>query len=155
MTAVRRRCHTDEFCCFTDMNCLRDTTGTKHLDERRRSMRKAASFSRWSLLMGVACGLAMLTAANCAARAESIDIMISGPGFSFDLGAFQTGVPTPQNFGSVDTSAGSPLNSTLVADGSAYQISAIGETSDVTVQSPTWHPLCLDGPGFRFDRRVP
>src|SRR5271157_1676351 len=25
----------------------------------------------------------------------------------------------------------------------------------VTVQSPTWHPLCLDGPGFRFDRRVP
>ena len=118
-------------------------------------MRKAASFSRWSLLMGVACGLAMLTAANCAARAESIDIMISGPGFSFDLGAFQTGVPTPQNFGSVDTSAGSPLNSTLVADGSAYQISAIGGTSDVTVQSPTWHPLCLDGPGFRFDRRVP
>src|SRR5271157_4413670 len=130
MTAVRGRCHRDEFCCFTDMNCLRDTTGTKHLDERRRSMRKAASFSRWSLLMGVACGLALFAYADRAARAESIDIMISGPGFSFDLGAFQIGVPTTQNFGSVDTSAASLLNSTLVGVNSAYQFSAIGGTSD-------------------------
>ncbi len=96
----------------------------------RKGMRKAASFSRWSLLMGVACGLAMLPVANRAARAESIDITVSGPGFSFDLTAFQIGVPTPQNFGSVDTSAGSPLNTILRADGSAYQFSAIGGNSN-------------------------
>src|SRR5271157_70033 len=112
------------------MICVGNGTGTKHLDERRRKMRKVVSFSRWGFLMGVACGLAMLPVANRAAHAESIDIMISGPGFSFDLSAFQTGVPTPLNFGSVDTSAASLLNSTLVADGSAYQISAIGGTSN-------------------------
>ena len=40
----------------------------------RKGMRKAASFSRWSLLLGVACGLAMLPVANRAARAEAIDV---------------------------------------------------------------------------------
>ena len=28
-------------------------------------------------------------------------------------------------------------------------------TDFVIVQPPAWHPLCLGGPGFRFDRRVP
>src|SRR5271157_3169575 len=129
MTAVKGRCHTDEFCCFTDMNCLRDTTGTKHLDKRRRSMRKAASFSRWSLLMGVACGLAMLTAANCAARAESITITVMVPGHPSI--AVMTIPPPPlnptQSFGTANLNM---LNTALNIDGSAYQFTALGGNSN-------------------------
>ena len=57
---------------------------------------------------------------------ESIDITISGPGFSFDLDAFQTGIPTSQNYGTVDTTS---LNSLLATDGSAYQFCRLAEAA--------------------------
>jgi hypothetical protein len=91
----------------------------------KKGMSKAASFSRWSLLMGVACGLAMLPAANRAARGESIDITIVANG---------TPIPVPpptgassQTFGTTDLTL---LNAELVAAGSAYQFQGLDGSSN-------------------------
>ncbi len=89
-------------------------------------MRKVVSFSRWGFLMGVACGLAMLPVANRAARAESIDIVISVPGFSIVVDPLATG-GTSTNYGTVDIVT---LNTFLAVDGSAYQFSGLGGSSN-------------------------
>ena len=91
-----------------------------------KGMRKAASFSRWGLLMGVACGLAMLQVANRAARAETISISIVANGFTIDVDTLATG-GTSTNYGTVDIVT---LNTILAGDGSAYQFSALGGSSN-------------------------
>jgi hypothetical protein len=91
-------------------------------------MRKARSFSRWCLLMGVACGLAMLPVANRAARAETISITITGPG-GIDIPVDPTFVTggTSTNYGTVDTVS---VNLLLTAEGSALQLTGLGGSSN-------------------------
>ena len=89
-------------------------------------MTKAASFSRWGLLMGVACGLAMLPVANRAARAETISISIVANGSTINVDTLATG-GSSTNYGTVDIVT---LNTILAGDGSAYQFSALGGSSN-------------------------
>jgi hypothetical protein len=89
-------------------------------------MRKVASFCRWSLFMGVACGLAMLPVGNRVARAESISILILANGTPINVDAITTG-GTSTDYGTVDTVT---LNTLLVSAGSAYQFSALGGSSN-------------------------
>lgn len=90
-------------------------------------MRKIASFSRWSLVMWAACGLAMSLVADRTARAESISITITGPGFSIPVDALITGGATPTFYGNVDITT---LNTLLSTDGSSLQFSALGGSSN-------------------------
>ena len=100
-------------------------------------MRKAASFSRWSLLMGVACGLAMLPVANRAARAEMISISIDANGTTIPVDlAHSHWCPTSQNYGTVDLTT---LNSLLGLAGSVYQF-AIGGSSNYPGFAYGWKP---------------
>lgn len=89
-------------------------------------MRRVASFCRCSLLMGVACGLAMFADGNRAARAETISITIVANGFTIPIDPLTTG-GTPKFYGNVDLAT---LNTLLAADGSAYQFSALGGSSN-------------------------
>jgi hypothetical protein len=124
-----------------DVVCLMDWTKGQHLDERRRRMRKAVSFSRTGFLIGVACGLAVLAVANPAARAESITISIVANGFTIPVDPLILSGATSQNYGTVDLTT---LNSILTTDGSAYQFSALGGNSNWS-GSPSGGTLNLFG----------
>lgn len=104
-------------------------------------MKKFGSFSRWTLLMGVACGLAVLPVANRAARAESISISIVANGTTIDVDPLILSGATPTFYGTVDLVS---LNSALVSAGSAYQFSALGGSSNWSGAS-TGGTLTLSG----------
>ena len=92
-----------------------------------KGMRKAASFSRWGLLMGVACGLAMLPVANRAARAETISISIVANGTPIPVDPLILSGATSQNYGTVDLTT---LNTLMHSAGSVYEFSALGGSSN-------------------------
>ncbi len=113
----------------------------------RKGMRKAASFSRWSLLLGVACGLAMLPVANRAARAEAISMSLSvngGPLTTIDGLATISMFPT-QSY-TISDIAG--LNTLLTGDGSVYQFSSLGGSSTTFPGTSTGGTLDLTGGVF-------
>ena len=91
-------------------------------------MRKVASFCRWSLLMGVACGLAVLPIGSSAAHAEAISMTIMlGNGDTIPVDPLILSGASPTNYGTVDLTT---LNGVLAADGSAYSFSALGGSSN-------------------------
>ena len=96
-------------------------------------MRKVSSFSRWSLLVAAACGLAMSCVADRAAHAETIDFTFTGPTFSitFDPSSGTQFDPSTMTSGaSYSTSDLATLNTLLSADGSAYTFSSLGGTNN-------------------------
>ncbi len=92
-------------------------------------MRRVATFRRWTaILTGLACSLALLGSTDQAARAETISISITlGNGDVIPVDALILGGATPTFYGNVDIAT---LNSFLSADGSAYQFSALGGSSN-------------------------
>ena len=94
-------------------------------------MRKAASFSRWSLLMGVACGLAMLPVANRVASAETITMSMSvNGGAYFSIDAFATITPPPPGPPTYTITNIAGLDTILASLGSAYHfVSLSGEST--------------------------
>jgi len=104
-------------------------------------MRKATSFSRWSLLMGVACGLAMLPVANRTARAEMImyTFDVSGvPVFSYVVPG---STATSSTWAPTDITT---LNTALTGAGSAYTFNTLGGSSNWS-GAPTAGVLNLTG----------
>lgn len=90
-------------------------------------MRKVATSSRWGLLMGVACGLAMLSAADRAAHAELITYSIEVGGVPIPFPPPATGTPTASSYSSAELAT---LNSLLGAFGSAYTFQSLGGSSN-------------------------
>lgn len=91
----------------------------------------------------VLCALAaFLALAASQARAESIDIMMTVNGTTFDLAPFITGGSSPTNYGSVDTTS---LNAFISGLGSGYQFSNIGGGSNFPGDGTVGAQLSLSG----------
>ncbi len=90
-------------------------------------MRKVATFHRWGILTGIACGLALLPIASRSASAEIISITIVANGVTIPVDGLVLSGASSTNYGTVDLTT---LNGLLAGAGSAYQFSALGGSSN-------------------------
>jgi len=127
---------------------------------KEKQMSKGFRFCRKGLLMGVACGLAMIAIAGQTTRAGNIEIVITEDGLTpviVQLGSGNEGAGTDMNHVVADTMA---LNAALDANGYDFHFNALGAIANspgangLSFVDLTGQVFRIAGPGGAGDQTI-